>query len=229
MSYIMRLAIMVLVLLSISACNMQESVKIDENTQSTTSIQEIEKTERPTPPTTNTTPSPYATSIIKDTREGIIPVSLSIPSIALETTVEHVGLKENGEMNVTEGFDHVGWYEKGYRPGEPGSAVIGGHVDSRNGPAVFYDLNKLAVGDEIILRDKDGKELTFKVIHQEEYPWDQAPLKEIFGYSHSSSLNLITCTGTFDKETRNYDKRLVVYTELVSSNSNNVSNNSSDS
>ncbi|MGM0852354.1 MAG: class F sortase [Bacillota bacterium] len=43
-------------------------------------------------------------------------------------------------MAVTESFEKTGWYQGGYKPGESGNAVIGGHVDSRNGPAIFIIL-----------------------------------------------------------------------------------------
>ncbi|WP_175986897.1 class F sortase [Bacillus sp. Marseille-Q1617] len=202
-----------LVLMTISACSsetgMNSSVKPDENPK----VQET-STQKMTGTTTSS--SPYAESIIKDERTGIVPASLEIPAIGLKANVESVGLKENGEMAVTESFDTTGWYGEGYHPGEPGNAVIGGHVDSRNGPAVFYELNKLSVGDEVKVTSKSGDTRTFVVTDKKEYPWDEAPLKSIFGYTHRSSLNLITCTGDFDRSSRNYSKRLVIYTELKS-------------
>ncbi|WP_409252972.1 class F sortase [Bacillus sp. SCS-153A] len=205
----MRFLIFSLLLLFLSACSNAEM----EKEQSATEPKPPAEPEAAVASTT-TSASPFADSILKDERIGIVPVELEIPSIGVSAEVESVGLKENGEMDVTESFEKTGWYEKGYHPGEPGSAVIGGHVDSRDGPAVFYDLNKLALGDEIIVKGENGEEKVFVVTGKEEYPWNEAPLQKIFGYTHSSSLNLITCTGTFDRSTRNYDKRLVVYTQL---------------
>ncbi|TMU84972.1 class F sortase [Bacillus sp. BHET2] len=214
--YTMRVVLLVLVLLPISACSagFSSNSTVDEHS----TIQTAEKQEKPKAQmaTTTTTPSPYADTIIKDQRSGIVPATIEIPAIDVSTSIEAVGLKENGEMAVTESFETTAWYQSGYKPGEPGNAVIGGHVDSRNGPAVFYNLNKLSKGDEIILKDKDGEKRTFVVLDKKEYPWDESPLKSIFGYSAASSLNLITCTGDFDRSSRNYSKRLVVYTELKS-------------
>jgi sortase (surface protein transpeptidase) len=210
MFYTMRTAFLVLVLMTISACSSEMGVSLEPAEKP---ARQVETTQQPVASTT-TTSSPYAESIIKDERTGIIPSSLEIPAIGLKTDVESVGIKENGEMAVTESFNTTGWFEKGYKPGEPGNAVIGGHVDSRNGPAVFYELSKLTEGDEVKVTSKSGDTRTFIVTGKKEYPWDDAPLKTIFGYTHRSSLNLITCTGDFDRSARNYSKRLVIYTEL---------------
>ncbi|OXS64343.1 LPXTG-site transpeptidase (sortase) family protein [Bacillus sp. V-88] len=211
--YTMRVVLLVLVLLPISACSAGISSNPTEEKAKTSNGQEEPVTQMAS---TTTSPSQFADTIIKDERSGIVPATIEIPAIDVSTSIEAVGLKENGEMAVTESFETTAWYQGGYKPGEPGNAVIGGHVDSRNGPAVFYKLNKLSKGDEIIVKNKEGEKRTFVVIDKKEYPWDDAPLKSIFGYSPASSLNLITCTGDFDHSARNYSKRLVVYTELKS-------------
>lgn len=214
MLYTMRVVFLVLVLMTISACSSEMGMNPSVEPAKEPKEQQGEPKQQMA--STTTSSSPYSESILKDERTGIVPASLEIPSIGLKANVESVGLKENGEMAVTESFDTTGWYEKGYNPGEPGNAVIGGHVDSRNGPAVFYELNKLSVGDEVTVTSKTGDTRTFVVTDKKEYPWDDAPLKSIFGYTHRSSLNLITCTGDFDHASRNYSKRLVIYTELKS-------------
>jgi LPXTG-site transpeptidase (sortase) family protein len=215
MLYIMRAVLLVLVLLPISACNAEMGMNTNAGTDVKKSDHQQDKVpESQQMASTTTSSSPYAESIIKDERSGIVPATLEIPAIDLKADVEAVGLKKNREMAVTESFEKTGWYENGYKPGEPGSAVIGGHVDSRNGPAIFYNLNKLSKGDELTVTSKAGESRTFVVTGKKEYPWDDAPLKSIFGYSHSSTLNLVTCTGDFDRSSRNYSKRLVVYTEM---------------
>jgi LPXTG-site transpeptidase (sortase) family protein len=212
MPYIIKSILMALVIISLSACSIgtASNVSMDEAEKQSDKHQQTEKKM----PTTTTTASPYADSILKDERKGIVPTKVDIPAIDLSAPVEHVGLKENGEMAVTESFEKTGWYEKGYKPGEAGNAVIGGHVDSRNGPAIFYNLRDLTVGDEVIVTGENGVKKTFVVTDKQQYPWDESPLTSIFGYSHSSSLNLITCSGVFDRSSHNYNKRLVVYTKL---------------
>ena len=48
----------------------------------------------------------------------------------------------------------------------------------------------------------------------ENYNPETAPTGEIFGYNETPGLNLITCTGSFNHETGNYEERLVVHAEL---------------
>lgn len=155
-----------------------------------------------------------ASKLIKDERQGITPARLQIPSIDVDASVEPSGLLENGDMDVPNDVISTGWFENGYMPGEPGNSVIAGHVDGKNGPAVFYDIDQLKKGDEVIVTGEDGENLTFIVERLEVYPFDDSPLREIFGFSNGSHLNLITCTGEFNKDGDFYEDRLVVYTTL---------------
>ncbi|WP_432353018.1 class F sortase [Sporosarcina sp. A2] len=153
--------------------------------------------------------------LLKAEQKGITPVSIEIPSINVKATIENVGELENGQMGVPQGVDNVGWFEPGTLPGDQGSSVMAGHIDSLTGPAIFYKLDKLKKGDEVIVRDADGKSLTFLVTGAKRYPRKEAPIKEIFGFSYGSRLNLITCTGEFNKKAKTHEERLVVYTELA--------------
>ena len=118
-------------------------------------------------------------------------------------------------MEVPKRFDTAGWYMLGRRPGELGNAVLAGHLDSKAGPAVFWRLKELQPGDEVIVTGDDGQERRFLVRAQETYRYDQVPIKQIFGRGQEIGLNLITCAGTFDRRTQNYEQRLVVYTTLA--------------
>ncbi|MCM2675404.1 class F sortase [Alkalicoccobacillus plakortidis] len=147
--------------------------------------------------------------------KGIKPVEIRIPSLGVEANIEDVGVLDNGQMGVPEDVDGVGWFEPGTNPGAIGNSVMAGHVDSRTGPAVFFELEDLVEGDEIIVMDDEGKELTFEVKSKESYDRNDAPINDIFGATDTRSLNLITCSGTFNREVGTHDERLVVYTELV--------------
>ncbi|RKD69432.1 LPXTG-site transpeptidase (sortase) family protein [Sinobaca qinghaiensis] len=146
--------------------------------------------------------------------EQTVPTGLSIPSIDVSAELEPKGVLDNGQMGVPSTEDGVAWFEPGAKPGEKGNAVMAGHVDSRTGPAVFYDLDKLDAGDEIEVTDEKGEVLTFEVKRAVSYDRTDAPIEDIFGPSNTRSLNLITCTGTFDQAEGTHDQRLVVYTEL---------------
>ncbi|MGA9287618.1 MAG: sortase [Anaerobacillus sp.] len=150
----------------------------------------------------------------QDTEEGIVPVKVEIPSIDVKTTIEKVGVLENGQMGVPSNINDVGWFEPGFKPGTKGNAVLAGHVDSKTGPAIFFYLKKLSKGDEVILTDKNGEKLTFVVTGKESYPYTDSPIEKIFGATDSRNLNLITCTGTFNRSKGTHEERLVVSAEL---------------
>ncbi len=155
--------------------------------------------------------------ILKDENLGIDPMRIEIPSISVDAHIEKVGRIENGQMGVPENVDNTGWFKPGTKPGDRGSAVIAGHVDDRTGPSVFYELDSLEVGDEVIIKDENDKKITFEVVGMESFQRNDAPVSEIFGYTSRRMLNLITCTGDFDTAAGTHEERLVVYTELVSS------------
>jgi sortase A len=147
-----------------------------------------------------------------------LPERLIIPKIGVDATVVHLGVTKNGNMAAPKSFPDVGWYKYGTVPGEKGSAVIAGHEDNAiSTPAVFYDLHKLVVGDEVLLDDENGQRLRFRVVKTEIQPYNLtgAKLEQIFTASDKARLNLITCAGDWLPSAKTNDKRLIVYTELV--------------
>ncbi|MBI2612408.1 class F sortase [Candidatus Kaiserbacteria bacterium] len=145
------------------------------------------------------------------------PVRLKIPAIAVDATVQYVGVNAKGNMAAPSNFTDVGWYKYGTVPGFVGSAVVTGHVDNALAlPGVFKNLHALKVGDEIYMESKDGSELRFRVAEIQTYPYTHVPLKTLFSRRDLPRLNLITCKGAWLQSERSYDERLVVYAELVS-------------
>jgi len=146
-----------------------------------------------------------------------VPVRLIIPSIGVDATIERVGLTSDRAMAVPRGWQNVGWYELGFYPGETGNAVIAGHLDTNTGgPAVFWSLDKVQPGDEVIVQYGNGDKYTFEVASSEVYLQEtEGPIIErIFGPSLTSDLNLITCDGAWDHGQATYTHRLVVFTTL---------------
>ena len=141
------------------------------------------------------------------------PATLAIPAIAAGAPILPVGLDPQGNMAAPTTATDTAWYAPGVRPGQPGNAAIAGHVDFAGvGPAVFWDLQRLTVGAEILVTDDAGQRRRFLVTEIENYPAEQAPLERIFGPTADVNLNLISCLGNFDPVTRAYDRRIVVYT-----------------
>jgi sortase (surface protein transpeptidase) len=146
------------------------------------------------------------------------PVRVRIPSIGVDAAVELVGLTSDHAMDVPKSWSNVGWYRDGYRPGEPGNAVLAGHLDtSSGGPAVFWSLDKVQPGDEVVVDYANGDRYTFAVEGQETYDYNaQGPIIDrIFGESLTADLNLVTCDGAWDHGMATYTHRLVVFATLV--------------
>jgi len=142
------------------------------------------------------------------------PARIRIPSIKVDALIEPVALTATAAMDTPKNPLDAGWYDLGPRPGETGSAVVDGHVDWYNGGgAVFANLDKLKAGDKIMIDDANGLTVTFTV--RESLRFDpSADATAVFisndGLSH---LNLITCDGVWDKQAKQYSKRLVVFAD----------------
>lgn len=143
------------------------------------------------------------------------PVSLSIPAIGVAVAVSELGLNSDGTVQVPTDFQEPGWYRLGPSPGQVGSAVILGHVDSHQGPAVFFNLRSLAAGDPVDVTLADGVVAHFAVTSVAMYPKDQFPAQQVYGSHGDSQLQLVTCGGTFDSQTGHYLSNIVVYSSLV--------------
>lgn len=142
------------------------------------------------------------------------PTNLKIPAIEVDTTVESVGEDAEGRMDVPQEWNNVAWYNRGTEPGRTGSAVLAGHLDSPTGPAIFFNLAKLEIGDEVIVTNDTGEELTYLVTDKKTYPDAGFPIDHVFAQKDAKRLNLITCTGVFNQSVKRYSDRLVVYTVL---------------
>ncbi len=146
-----------------------------------------------------------------------LPATLSIPSIGVNAPIIQVGLDKNGDVGTPKGPSEVAWYKLGPRPGSQGSAVITGHfgpwLDGSH--SVFDNLENIKAGDKIYVKDDEGKTLVFEVKSQKVYnPDDKA--SEVFNSTSGTHLNLITCHGDWLANQKTYNKRLVIFTDLVS-------------
>ncbi|MBG9789908.1 MULTISPECIES: class F sortase [Brevibacillus] len=159
-------------------------------------------------------PSPNSQTKPEMNTTCFIPNRLQIPSIGLDTAIETVGITVEGNMDVPKSFDKVGILTPWTKPGEKGNAVIAGHFDHYTGPAIFYHLKKLKHGDHVIVSDSNDHQLIYVVKEVTAFKTKEAPLERIFGETGTSNLNLITCSGKFNKKTQEHAKRLVVFTEL---------------
>lgn len=144
------------------------------------------------------------------------PVSLTIPTINVATNVIKLGLHKDGTVEVPENPDDAGWYSKGAVPGQKGSAVLLGHVDSKTGPAVFYRLRTLSAGDLIAVTLSDRTVTHYKVARVAQYANNDFPAQKVYaGSPGRPTLNLVTCGGEYNRANGGYQSNVVVYTTYV--------------
>ena len=153
---------------------------------------------------------------VRFTIERSRPMQLLIPKLGLSTGIILLGLKANGQVMVPTNVRDVGWFREGPTPGEIGSSVFLGHVDSSNGPGVFFRLKTLAPGDLIKVTLADRVKATFKVRSVVQYPKTALPAQLVYGSHGTRSLNLVTCGGIFNHATGSYASNIVVFSTLVS-------------
>jgi len=143
-----------------------------------------------------------------------LPVRLEIPSIKVNATVLSVGLTSDGAMDSPVGPAPAGWYMLGPKPGEVGNAVIDGHSGWKGGiPAVFDDLYKVKIGDKVYVKDDKGATITFVVREVKIYNPNADATNVFISTDGKSHLNLITCTGFWNKILKSHSDRLVVFTD----------------
>ena len=148
------------------------------------------------------------------------PVAVSIPAIGVQSSLLHLGLNADGTIQVPSVYNRpmeAAWYKYSVTPGQIGSSVIEGHVDTLHGPAVFYRLGAVRPGNTVDVTLADGVTAVFRVTGVREYPKVDFPTKTIYGSTDHAALHLITCGGAFDFSTGHYVSSTVVFASLVSS------------
>jgi hypothetical protein len=146
-----------------------------------------------------------------------IPLSVDIPSIGVHSKLLRLGVNADGTIQVpslTTSAGEAAWYRYSATPGQIGAAVIEGHVDSYQGPAVFFRLGALRPGDTIDVTLADGVTAIFRVTGVREYLKVRFPAKVIYGPTNYAALRLITCGGAFDQATGHYLSSTVVFASL---------------
>jgi hypothetical protein len=149
-----------------------------------------------------------------------VPVSVDIPAIGVTSKLLHLGLNADGTIQVPSlvtSASEAAWYKYSATPGQIGASVIEGHVDSDQGPAVFYRLGALHPGDTIDVTLADGTTAIFRVTGVRQYAKSNFPAKAIYGTTNYAALRLITCGGVFDYATGHYLSSTVVFASLTSS------------
>jgi hypothetical protein len=143
------------------------------------------------------------------------PVRVHIPAIGVDSALMQLGLQADGSLQVPPSGFPAGWYTGAPTPGELGPAILAGHVDWGGQPGVFYHLRDLQPGAEVTVTRQDGSATVFRVTQVKQYPKDEFPTDAVYGDLDHPGLRLITCGGSFDRETRNYDDNIIAFADLI--------------
>jgi hypothetical protein len=136
------------------------------------------------------------------------PTRIVIPAIGVDAYIEQVGIYD-GVMGTPAGPMNVGWYPAISSPGYGTNVVMAGHVDYYTvGPAVFYSLASLGVGNEIYVMGPDGTGFAYSVTGSI-VVGAYEPAENVLGGPGGESLTLITCGGSFNGVA--YDSRTILY------------------
>ena len=142
-----------------------------------------------------------------------VPDRIAIPAARVDTVVDAVGTDRGGAIRVPS-LGRAGWYDGGPRPGEPGRAVIIGHLDTERGPGLFARVPSLRTGEGIRITDRRGRVHDYLVVGRAQVRKDRFPTQEVYGGSGRPVLVLVTCGGPYDRET-GYRDNILVYAKAA--------------
>ena len=123
------------------------------------------------------------------------PGRIRIPAARVDAAVEPVQARRAGIEVPSEGW--AGWYAGGARPGEPGRAVLIGHVDTEDGPGVFARVPSLDRGARIEVVDHRGAPHAYRVVGITRVRKSRFPTGAVYGHSSNPVLVLVTCGGPY--------------------------------
>lgn len=145
------------------------------------------------------------------------PVRLLIPKISVDAPFTDLAIGPTGRLEPPPAPDVnlVGWHAKGASPGETGTAIIAGHVDTATSAAVFVDLGELEKGDVFHVDRADGRRASFVVDSVETFDKGHFPSRRVYEDTATAQVRLITCAGDYDRTARDYTDNLVVFAHLL--------------
>ncbi|GGI96145.1 class F sortase [Streptomyces brasiliensis] len=145
------------------------------------------------------------------------PTRLLIPKIDVDAPFSALPIEQSGQLQAPpmDNVNLVGWYAEGASPGEAGTAIIAGHVDTTTSAAVFARLEELKPGDHFTVDRADGKNAEFVVDSSETFEKDDFPSRRVYADTPRAEARLITCAGNYDHEAKDYTENLVVFAHLV--------------
>ena len=145
---------------------------------------------------------------------GAPPVQLSLPALGIDQRLVGLRVRADQQLDVPQSYDDIGWWSTGPVPGDPGAALMVGHLDSKDGPAVFNRLPSVKKGAIVSVRRADGTRVKFAVTKVQSFRKDDFPDELVYRTDGRPSLHLLTCGGTYSPS-GGYRDNVVVFAELI--------------
>jgi hypothetical protein len=152
---------------------------------------------------------------------------LLIPSLGVRAPlvpIGAVGAAETASLTIPEDIHSVGWWdgtvrdgdhtlqEDAPRPGQPGVALIAGHIDSAvAGPGALYDLGELTPGAIIEVVDSRGRLSDWVVTSAPQTTLKTQLPPSLWVTTGTPKLALVTCGGPFDSATGHYLDNVIIW------------------
>lgn len=145
------------------------------------------------------------------------PTRVTISSLGVRANIVEVGRAADGSIAppVEDPVHTVGWFGLGPTPGEPGVAVLVGHVDSHDQAAVFHNLHEIRPGKVIEIKREDRRIAAFTVDSVERFPKTSFPADRVIMHDAVPRLVLVTCGGQWVGGETGYADNVIVFAHLI--------------
>jgi LPXTG-site transpeptidase (sortase) family protein len=142
------------------------------------------------------------------------PRRLIIRKLGINAIILPVGAIR-GAMDAPASAWDVGWYNESAKPGSgTGAMLLDGHVnDALGSPGVFANLQSLTEGDELQIERGDKQIFAYAIKKIQAVPIADVDMKALLASIEDGEegLNLITCGGRYNYQTKTYDHRVLVF------------------
>jgi hypothetical protein len=144
------------------------------------------------------------------------PTRILIPGLHVNAPFTTVGLTSGGNLGTPpdDEANLAGWYTGSVTPGQAGTAVVVGHVDTYSGPAVFYGLGALRPGEHVVVDRADGSVADFTIYAVRVYDKDNFPASMVYRDEPDAELRVVTCGGLYSKR-YGYSSNTVLFARLT--------------
>ncbi|MCO7197448.1 class F sortase [Pseudonocardia sp. McavD-2-B] len=145
------------------------------------------------------------------------PASVEVPAIDARSSLVETDLNDDGSVEVppVEQPEQASWYRQSPKPGQPGPAILLGHVNGAGRPGVFAELAAVEAGDDVLVGREDGSTARFEVYRVDVVDKGAFPTQAVYGDTSGPELRLVSCGGEFVGGELGYSDNVIAYAREV--------------